>query len=85
MMPSPETQPVARRSRLPWVLAIGAVVVLAFIAVVAVVAFLRLELLRPPTLEPSSGAGNAPIEAPVPTDIRPWLHAPPSTWDDRVG
>ena len=82
---SPETQPVAQRSRTRWVVALAAILVLAMIAVVAVVAFVSLDLIRAPSLELDTGAGNPAIVAPAPTLIRPQLHSPPSTWDDDVG
>ena len=56
---------------------------LALIAVLAVAAFLRLDLLGGPTLE--TGAESPPVVAPAPTTIRPELHAPPSEWDDNWG
>jgi hypothetical protein len=78
-----EGQPVAR-SRTVLFVVLAAMLVLALIAAVAVVAFVRLDLLQRPGLE-TGGASNPPAVAPAPTHIRPELYSPPSTWDDNVG
>jgi hypothetical protein len=82
----PETQPAARRSRTLWIVALAAMLVLALVAVLAVVTFVRLGLLSPPAPDDPAAGANAPaVVAPAPTVIQPELFSPPSEWDDGVG
>ena len=85
MVPSPEAKPVAQPSRKLWFTAIVAVIVLVLIAALALAAFVSLDLLRPLTHQFNSSATNPPNVAPEPTMLHPWMHAPPSTWDDGLG
>ena len=85
MTPSSESQPVVRRSRTAWVVALVAMAALVLIAALAVAAFVGLDLLRDPELEVGSRVPSPAVEAPAPTLIRPELHSPPSEWDDEVG
>lgn len=85
MVPSPEVRPAASPNRKLWLTAIGAVIVLVLIAALALAAFVNMDLLRPPMYESNSSNNVPSVAAPVPTTLHPWMHAPPSTWDDDLG
>jgi hypothetical protein len=79
-----ESEAPNTRSRSAWPLAIAAVVLLVVIAVVAVLAFQGLHLLRPAsTTEGDTDSGvsrSAVVTTPEPTQIMPSMFAPPDRW-----
>ena len=79
----PPTEADRRRAARP--LAFAAIVVLVAIAVVAVLAFQGLDLLRTSSgtdaeIGKGEADGSVPLVMPQPTPIMPSLFAPPDSW-----